>query len=1033
MLVAVAVACALFPAALTRQAPAPGAFKAELVGVDVTPRRVRPGAPFTVTLRYRNAGTAPAPRDYHAFLHIEGPERLCAKMAVHGDHPLDEPTSLWQPGVEVVDGPVLLRAPAAHPDHAYQVHVGLYDLGGTGERMLDQYADATLEVSDDARETADVGPRSLSAGALAARRAAVASRIPAARRLSLQAPAWRFDVERTTGAWQLVDRAGGALWTSNLGADRFGRVTLTDGSRSVVRPIGRIEAVEKRGGALVLTARPTIDGAPCGVTLTLTARPRSAAPGGPQALSLAFASRSTSSWRVADVRLLDDALAVTDADTGRLYVPDRLGIELDPATELPSSRTWRTYDGITMAMAGAVKRGCALLVNWKSVDATLGSRGSWSDRRAPGARCRTLSLAVAGPAGECELQPLGRGGYVEIARAYRRWARAKGWLRTWAEKQRAFPGTGQILGATNFKPFVFSRTVGSSVYSPDGKEHSFLSYTFDEIARVAEHWRKDLQIDRASVTLAGWVNGGYDVRHPDVLPAAPECGGNEGLADAARRIKACGFLFGLHDNYQDMYADAASFGQSWLNKDAAGVSRMGGNWAGGQAWQVCAVKQVELAQRKATNLPEIARLFGPTSYFIDTVFAWPLVTCEDPAHPMARQDDLEWKSKLCLLAKQHMGIFGSEEGREWAVPCADYLEGLFGQQTDAAPGQAIPLFPLVYHDCVHIQTHQGNRIGPGDDKKMTDHVLFAQMQLPSFGPHLYWQGAQPAGVRMAPLAPRVEPAGGRSFRITYRWRVSGPAPAGAVSFVHFTSPLASRAEGIAFQHDHVASPEPSQWAPGVVEDGPYTLDAPADVAGRVAICVGLLADGQRLDMAGVRQEGGRCHVGDLVVGKDGIRFEAVEMQPGGLWARGDDGWGAGLCATDRVIKNAWEVLSPLNVAAAHTPMSGHRFLTPDRRLQRATYGDITVTAAYDRPAAVGANRLPANGFLVESSTFIAFLATRYNGVDYPEPALFTARSLDGKPIAQSSRVRIYHGFGDKRIRLAGKEFAVEREAVVRVK
>ena len=26
-------------------------------------------------------------------------------------------------------------------------------------------------------------------------------------------------------------------------------------------------------------------------------------------------------------------------------------------------------------------------------------------------------------------------------------------------------------------------------------------------------------------------------------------------------------------------------------------------------------------------------------------------------------------------AKQHFGLFGSEEGREWAVPCADYKPG----------------------------------------------------------------------------------------------------------------------------------------------------------------------------------------------------------------------------------------------------------------------------------------------------------------------------------------------------------------------
>ena len=70
---------------------------------------------------------------------------------------------------------------------------------------------------------------------------------------------------------------------------------------------------------------------------------------------------------------------------------------------------------------------------------------------------------------------------------------------------------------------------------------------------------------------------------------------------------------------------------------------------------------------------------------------------------------------------------------------------------------------------------------------------------------------------------------------------------------------------------------------------------------------------------------------------------------------------------------------------------------------------------------------------LESPQFIAFCATRYGGIDYPRPALFTARSLDGKPIAESSKVRIYHGFGDRRIKLFGKQFEVAREEVVRIK
>jgi hypothetical protein len=89
--------------------------------------------------------------------------------------------------------------------------------------------------------------------------------------------------------------------------------------------------------------------------------------------------------------------------------------------------------------------------------------------------------------------------------------------------------------------------------------------------------------------------------------------------------------------------------------------------------------------------------------------------------------------------------------------------------------------------------------------------------------------------------------------------------------------------------------------------------------------------------------------------------------------------------------------------------------------------------AYEKPAELGEHTVPAYGFIVESPGFIAFCATKYNGITYDTPSLFTVRSLDGKPIAQSAKVRIYHGFGDRRVRLFGKELEVEREEIVSVK
>ena len=1006
-------------------------FKPVLVAAEVSSRQVRPGDLFTVTFRFRNAGTQPARADYYAFLHLEAPTADCEHIVVHADHDPAEATTTWQPGREVVDGPIVLRAPTGGADQDCFIHVGIYDLHGDGRRLLDTYEAGRIRVSAKAPAAGELGPQPLPPAEVARRQATLAARIAPERRVSLETPAGRFDLDRESGAWALTDRQTGVVWTSAPQSGRFGEVALLNGTRRVTWPIERFDEVEPSAGDLRLVSRPVIDGKACGTEVEFRLTPVSE----PAGLRLQYRARVEGPWQVQRVRVLEQALAVTAEEGGSLYVPNRLGIELAAAAGLPSRQSWRLYAALSMAMCGAVKNGSALLLNWDVVDSELVTHGEWLDLAAvPGRRVRSVSLNLAGPAGTVSLHPLGRGGYVEIAQAYRPLAKAKGWRLTWADKRAQWPSVDRLFGATDFKPFVLSRTLPTSRFARDGKESVHLGFTFDEVAQCAEHWRHDLQIERAFVVLAGWINGGYDVRHPDVLPAAPECGGNAGLQEAAARIKACGYLFGLHDNYQDLYADAASWSPAWINKNAKGEPKQGGNWAGGQAWQVCAIKQVELAARPATNLPEIARLFGPSIYFIDTVFAWPLVTCEDPAHPMTLADDLAWKSKLCLLAKEHCGLFGSEEGREWAVACADYLEGIFGHQLHAAPGEVVPLFPLVYGDCVQLLGHQGDRFGPGAEKQILDHVLFAEMLLPQFGAHLYWQRAGgSAALPIVPLAPKVRDLGARAFEITFLWQVNGAVPADLRVFVHFTHPASSRPEQIAYQADHMPTRPTAGWQAGaVIEDGPHRVEVPAEFNGPAEIRVGFLSPGgERLALAHLRGDGGRYLLGTVDVSPQGITCNPATLGAATeLWSRGDGGWGESLGPTDRVIKNTWEVLSPLNLITAERPLDRHEFLNPERSLQQTRFGDLTVTVSYGQAAEVGAARVPPYGFVIESPQFVAFCASRYNGIDYATPTLFTARSLDGKPLLESAQVRVYHGFGEPRLRLGQKTLEVPREAVV---
>jgi len=291
-----------------------------------------------------------------------------------------------------------------------------------------------------------------------------------------------------------------------------------------------------------------------------------------------------------------------------------------------------------------------------------------------------------------------------LASAYRSIASEKGLRKDLRSKMAGRPALERLIGAVNFKLWTcLNRKMSEDSTREESVE---VQWTFDEAAQVAEHLKRDLGIDRCLFTLGGWIHRGYDCQHPDVLPAAPECGGNEALARALARIRDLGYADCLHDNYQDIYRDSPSWSESLVMKRGDGSLAVGGRWLGGRAYLVCAPKSLELARRPG-NLPEVMRLFRPLSYFIDTTYAVGPQECADPSHPLDRNDDIRWKIALSDYAREVFGVFGSECGREWAVPHSDFFEGIVGvsgkyfHQLDPAGLGAVPIpfFEMVYHDC----------------------------------------------------------------------------------------------------------------------------------------------------------------------------------------------------------------------------------------------------------------------------------------------------------------------------------------------
>jgi hypothetical protein len=103
-------------------------------------------------------------------------------------------------------------------------------------------------------------------------------------------------------------------------------------------------------------------------------------------------------------------------------------------------------------------------------------------------------------------------------------------------------------------------------------------------------------------------------------------------------------------------------------------------------------------------------------------------TCRPAAERAAREaatrvDDLRYKQELCAYLRKQVGMFGSEEGREWGIPQADYFEGLLGHRTRyQRPNDndiVIPLFQLVYNDAMPVYYFPGHRYLTPDRKVET--------------------------------------------------------------------------------------------------------------------------------------------------------------------------------------------------------------------------------------------------------------------------------------------------------------------------
>ena len=293
--------------------------------------------------------------------------------------------------------------------------------------------------------------------------------------------------------------------------------------------------------------------------------------------------------------------------------------------------------------------------------------------------------------------------YNTLCKIYRNYVNEQGRLRTLAEKAARNPSVDQLIGCAFLHKGIKTQVQENSYFfdpaNPDKNNH------LTSFAQREEELRKlhELGVEKVYLHLDGWAQPGYDNQHPDYLPACKEAGGWEGMKRLADTAHACGYLFGIHDQYRDYYLAAPSFDENYACRLPDGTIPRHQRWAGGPQSYLCATQTPYYVKR---NFSEIEKngihLDGA---YLDVFTCNEGDECDNPEHRMTRRECYEFRGK-CFEYLLSQGILpSSEEVSDWAVPSlvfCHYAPYDFMMKKPGTPkeGIPVPLYNLVYHDCV---------------------------------------------------------------------------------------------------------------------------------------------------------------------------------------------------------------------------------------------------------------------------------------------------------------------------------------------
>lgn len=291
--------------------------------------------------------------------------------------------------------------------------------------------------------------------------------------------------------------------------------------------------------------------------------------------------------------------------------------------------------------------------------------------------------------------------YNDMAKAERKIRAERGELRTLEEKCRA----PQVEYARKH-PLVRIRMGWKPSPSPEpfqteeNEPEMYVACDFARVREIADEMKRQ-GVEGVELQLVGWNRSGHDGRYPQLFPADPRLGGDEGFRQTIEYVKKLGYRISTHTNRQDAYTIADTFDWEDIVITKEGERFQKGQWGGGNCFRICPAKQLKNAKR---DLPALAAYRENGIHYTDVTSVILPDICYSEDHPSTLSDGIRHIQTLMEYIRGLFGAFSSEGCFDFSLKELDFglyaCFGTIGAEQTPLCDRCLPLFEVAYHGYV---------------------------------------------------------------------------------------------------------------------------------------------------------------------------------------------------------------------------------------------------------------------------------------------------------------------------------------------